>query len=143
MPLLAYSQASGLGRILAAHQAGNDETLKLETVFTSHLAATLMTMAREGHGLAWLPLTWPKRISHGAVWCAPRPKASTSRSRSGFSDPPIAATMLPTSYGSASGLRRRDQPAKLGHRQQRAASRQKFHRAATLPESPCKYSPLS
>jgi len=56
MPLLAYSQASGLGRILAAHQAGSDETLKLETVFTSHLAATLMTMAREGHGLAWLPL---------------------------------------------------------------------------------------
>ena len=56
MPLLAYSQASGLGRILAAQQAASDETLKLETVFTSHLAATLMTMAREGHGLAWLPL---------------------------------------------------------------------------------------
>ena len=29
----------------------------LETVFTSHLAATLMIMAREGHGVAWLPLT--------------------------------------------------------------------------------------
>jgi len=55
-PLLAYSQASGLGRILAAQQAGADEALKLETVFTSHLAATLLTMAREGHGLAWLPL---------------------------------------------------------------------------------------
>jgi DNA-binding transcriptional LysR family regulator len=54
-PHLAYSPASGLGRILAARQAENEEALKLETVFTSHLAATLMTMAREGHGLAWLP----------------------------------------------------------------------------------------
>ncbi|WP_201829971.1 LysR family transcriptional regulator [Microvirga zambiensis] len=54
-PHLAYSQASGLGRILAARQAENEEALRLETVFTSHLAATLMTMAREGHGLAWLP----------------------------------------------------------------------------------------
>jgi LysR family transcriptional regulator, hypochlorite-specific transcription factor HypT len=26
-------------------------------LFTSHLAATLLTMAREGHGVAWLPLT--------------------------------------------------------------------------------------
>jgi DNA-binding transcriptional LysR family regulator len=55
--LLAYSQASGLGRILAAHQVGRDGIAGLETVFTSHLAATLLTMAREGHGVAWLPLT--------------------------------------------------------------------------------------
>jgi LysR family transcriptional regulator, hypochlorite-specific transcription factor HypT len=55
--LLAYSQASGLGRILAAHQVSRDEIAGLETVFTSHLAATLLTMAREGHGVAWLPLT--------------------------------------------------------------------------------------
>ncbi|QRM31845.1 LysR family transcriptional regulator [Microvirga sp. VF16] len=53
--LLAYSPASGLGRILAAHQIRNAETMRLESVFTSHLAATLMTMAREGHGIAWLP----------------------------------------------------------------------------------------
>src|SRR5687767_1353964 len=55
--LLAYSQASGLGRILAAQQADKDEAGSCETVFTSHLAATLMTMARQGHGVAWLPLT--------------------------------------------------------------------------------------
>jgi LysR family transcriptional regulator, hypochlorite-specific transcription factor HypT len=55
--LLAYSQASGLGRILAAHQVGKGEIADLEPVFTSHLAATLLTMAREGHGVAWLPLT--------------------------------------------------------------------------------------
>lgn len=55
--LLAYSQASGLGRILAAQQARRGDGAGFETVFTSHLAATLMTMAREGHGIAWLPLT--------------------------------------------------------------------------------------
>jgi DNA-binding transcriptional LysR family regulator len=54
-PLLAYSKASGLGRILAAHQLG--EAPGLEAVFTSHHAATLMSMAREGHGVAWLPQT--------------------------------------------------------------------------------------
>lgn len=54
--LLAYSQASGLGRILAAHPAGKGQQ-GVEPAFTSHLAATLMVMAREGHGIAWLPLT--------------------------------------------------------------------------------------
>jgi LysR family transcriptional regulator, hypochlorite-specific transcription factor HypT len=53
--LLAYSQASGLGRIVAAHHIA--EAPGLETVFTSHHAATLMSMAREGHGVAWLPRT--------------------------------------------------------------------------------------
>ena len=55
--LLAYSQASGLGRILAAHPVTGSETGGMETVFTSHHAATLMSMARQGHGVAWLPLT--------------------------------------------------------------------------------------
>nr|WP_315975028.1 LysR family transcriptional regulator [Microvirga sp. HBU65207] len=54
--LLAYSSASGLGRILAAHPVGSAEAAGLESAFTSHLAATLMSMAREGHGVAWLPL---------------------------------------------------------------------------------------
>jgi DNA-binding transcriptional LysR family regulator len=54
-PLLAYSQGSGLGRILAAHQAGNGDLGGLKTIFTSHHAATLMMMARDGHGVAWLP----------------------------------------------------------------------------------------
>jgi DNA-binding transcriptional LysR family regulator len=55
--LLAYSQASGLGRILAAHQGTGSEAPGLETVFTAYQAATLMSMARDGHGLAWLPRT--------------------------------------------------------------------------------------
>ncbi|MEH2590925.1 LysR family transcriptional regulator [Bradyrhizobium sp. AZCC 1721] len=55
--LLAYSHASGLGRILSAYQMSRDAIAQMETGFTSHLAATLMTMAREGHGVAWLPRT--------------------------------------------------------------------------------------
>jgi LysR family transcriptional regulator, hypochlorite-specific transcription factor HypT len=54
--LLAYSEASGLGRILNALRP-DIGGINVETVFTSHLAATLTTMAREGHGFAWLPLT--------------------------------------------------------------------------------------
>ena len=53
---LAYSDASGLGRIVNAVRPELGSGV-FETIFTSHLAATLATMAGEGHGLAWLPLT--------------------------------------------------------------------------------------
>ncbi|MDE1148180.1 MAG: LysR family transcriptional regulator [Azospirillaceae bacterium] len=56
-PRLAYSPASGLGRIVASHPALGAEGLFMAAGFTSHLAATLMTMARDGHGVAWLPRT--------------------------------------------------------------------------------------
>jgi DNA-binding transcriptional LysR family regulator len=46
---------SGLGRIVAAVRS--KDRLALETVFTSHLAATLLSMARAGDGVAWLPRT--------------------------------------------------------------------------------------
>jgi DNA-binding transcriptional LysR family regulator len=54
---LAYSAQSGLGRIVAALLGAKDRDLALETVFTSHLAATLLSMARAGDGVAWLPRT--------------------------------------------------------------------------------------
>ena len=54
---LAYGQASGLGRILTAHPVSGHATAKMQIAFTSHLAASLMSMAREGHGIAWLPST--------------------------------------------------------------------------------------
>ncbi|MDQ1079450.1 LysR family transcriptional regulator [Pseudoroseomonas cervicalis] len=57
VPLLAYSEASGLGRILDAARPGFPALPALETVFTSPLAAALQTMARQGQGLAWLPRT--------------------------------------------------------------------------------------
>ena len=54
---LAYSAQSGLGRIVAARWGPKDRAAALDTVFTSHLAATLLSMARAGDGVAWLPRT--------------------------------------------------------------------------------------
>ena len=54
---LAYSAQSGLGRIVAARWEAKDRAVTLETIFTSHLAATLQSMARAGDGVAWLPRT--------------------------------------------------------------------------------------
>jgi LysR family transcriptional regulator, hypochlorite-specific transcription factor HypT len=55
VPLLAYSEASGLGRILRAALAGWAEPPVLETAVTAPLAATLQSLARQGQGVAWLP----------------------------------------------------------------------------------------
>jgi len=52
---LAYSASSGLGRILERMGCAPGKALPLDTVFTSPLAAALQTMARQGHGIAWLP----------------------------------------------------------------------------------------
>ena len=40
-----------------AQWGAKDRAFALETVFTSHLAATLHSMARAGDGVAWLPRT--------------------------------------------------------------------------------------
>lgn len=56
LPLLAYTAESGLGRILQAHRFG-DRLPGLTPVFSAHLAATLLGMACEGRGIAWLPAT--------------------------------------------------------------------------------------
>lgn len=55
-PYLAYTDASGLGRILR-HRLGQRQpaTLSSQAHFSSHLAAVLMSMAIENKGLAWLP----------------------------------------------------------------------------------------
>jgi DNA-binding transcriptional LysR family regulator len=52
---LAYNPESGLGRILDASIFTEGRAAGLETVFTSHLAATLLSMARDGRGVCWLP----------------------------------------------------------------------------------------
>lgn len=55
LPHLAYSAESGMGRIVTAARGGFPGPVALETVFTSHLAAVLRTLARDGRGVAWLP----------------------------------------------------------------------------------------
>ncbi len=57
LPFLAYSETSGLGRILAAAHAAGHAPLRLRPVFTSHVATALRSMARTGRGIAWLPLS--------------------------------------------------------------------------------------
>jgi DNA-binding transcriptional LysR family regulator len=54
---LAYSPESGMGRILAAVRAQDERAVALEPVFTSHVATVLKTMARNGRGLGWSPLS--------------------------------------------------------------------------------------
>jgi DNA-binding transcriptional LysR family regulator len=55
--LLAYRPQSGLGRIVTAVLEKNWPTLSLQKMLTAQLAATLLTMARQGDGIAWLPQT--------------------------------------------------------------------------------------
>lgn len=57
LPVLAYSEESGLGRILRAVGGSASDGARLETVFTSHLAVVLKRMALDGRGVAWLPLS--------------------------------------------------------------------------------------
>lgn len=67
-PVLAYGEASGLGRIVgarlrAAHARGGGaagglvDPASLSVVFTAHHAVLLRTLALEGRGVAWLPLS--------------------------------------------------------------------------------------
>lgn len=55
LPYLEYTEESGLGRILRHRLQGKEEFLHLNPLFSSHLAAVLMSMAMEGKGIAWLP----------------------------------------------------------------------------------------
>lgn len=64
VPVLAYSEASGLGRIMRSRMRSvftdaPDATTALPggvaVVFTAHHAVLLKTMALEGRGVAWLP----------------------------------------------------------------------------------------
>lgn len=55
LPYLAYTHQSGLGRIVAHRLRGKEDYLHLQPLFSSHLAAVLMSMALESKGVAWLP----------------------------------------------------------------------------------------
>ena len=58
VPVLAYSEASGLGRIMRARMRGvfaEGADGPAAVVFTAHHAVLLKTLAQEGRGVAWLP----------------------------------------------------------------------------------------
>lgn len=55
VPHLAYSERSGIGRILAAVRAREAPPVWLKPVFTSHLAVALKSMAGHGRGVGWIP----------------------------------------------------------------------------------------
>ena len=56
-PFLAFDERSGIGRIVAAVAPDLMRQLNLTTVFTSHLALGLKSLALEGRGVAWAPMT--------------------------------------------------------------------------------------
>jgi DNA-binding transcriptional LysR family regulator len=57
VPLLEYTAESGLGRIVRAVVGRRLEAVPARAAFTAHLASVLRTMALDGRGIAWLPLT--------------------------------------------------------------------------------------
>jgi len=57
VPYLAYSSESGLGGILKADWEARSLAPRLEMVLQSRLAAALLSMAIDGRGVAWVPLS--------------------------------------------------------------------------------------
>jgi len=57
VPVLQYTEASGLGRIQRAVFGRRLEALAVQEVFTAHLASVLRSLALDGRGIAWLPQT--------------------------------------------------------------------------------------
>ena len=57
VPILRYSDESGLGRIMHALLDRRLDQFTNRTVFTAHLASVLRPMVLDGRGIAWLPKT--------------------------------------------------------------------------------------
>lgn len=55
VPVLAYTEESGLGRIVRSVLGRRLEAVHAQVVFTAHLASVLRSMALDGRGIAWLP----------------------------------------------------------------------------------------
>jgi DNA-binding transcriptional LysR family regulator len=53
--ILAYTEESGLGRIIRSVLAQRLEHLPAQVAFTAHLASVLRSMALDGRGVTWLP----------------------------------------------------------------------------------------
>jgi DNA-binding transcriptional LysR family regulator len=77
--VLAYAPESGMGRILAAVWATEDIQRKERLVFSSHLASALVTMAREGRGVAWAPRSLVAAdLASGRLACVRGPDAQVT-----------------------------------------------------------------
>lgn len=75
VPVLAYGQDSGLGRIMRALMSSALEEEPFTTVFTAHHAVLLKTMAKEGRGIAWLPQSLIKdELRAGTLVAAGKPR---------------------------------------------------------------------
>lgn len=57
LPVLDYSDESGMGRILREVRGAALERCPVQSVFRAHLASALRTLALDGRGMAWLPRT--------------------------------------------------------------------------------------
>lgn len=57
IPLLAYTDESGMGRIVRSVLGRRLDAVASQVVFTAHLASVLRSMALDGRGIAWLPRT--------------------------------------------------------------------------------------
>src|SRR3546814_412772 len=57
LPYLEFEEKSGMGRILQAAQVISAGSASLRTVFRSHMATALLSMARDGRGVCWAPLS--------------------------------------------------------------------------------------
>jgi DNA-binding transcriptional LysR family regulator len=78
-PHLAYSSASGLGRILKADWMQKGLRFRPAIVMTSRLAAALLTMARDGQGVAWLPRSLARDdVAAGRLIEAAGPECTTT-----------------------------------------------------------------
>lgn len=57
IPLLAFDDGSGMGRIITAALLTQQRAHFVKPIFTSHLAIVLKTLAADGRGVAWTPLS--------------------------------------------------------------------------------------
>ncbi|MBC5768019.1 LysR substrate-binding domain-containing protein [Ramlibacter albus] len=57
VPVLAYSEESGMGRVVRSVLGRKLEAIPGHVIFTAHLASVLRSMALDGRGIAWLPHT--------------------------------------------------------------------------------------
>jgi DNA-binding transcriptional LysR family regulator len=55
IPYLAFSEESGMGRIVAGARAHRGRPAWLKPVFTSHMAIVLKTFVADGRGITWSP----------------------------------------------------------------------------------------